>query len=465
MDRALTRIDEGAVDALIAREQARFRDTHPKSAAAWTRGREHFLYGGPSHWMRRWAGGFPIYVASAKGARVEDVDGKAYVDFCLGDTGAMCGHGPEAVTEAVARQLANGASTMLPTEDSLYVGEELARRFGLPYWTLTTSATDANRAAIRMARMITGRAKVLVFSGCYHGGVEEAHVQLVDGEMRMRNAIHPNGVDHAKVSRVVEFNDVPALEEALAHGDVACVLTEPVMTNFGMIPPAPGFHDALRAATRTAGVLLIIDETHTISCGIGGYTRAHGLEPDMMTLGKAIAGGVPAGALGVSADVAERMWTVAPMLNPNARQSSHMGMGGTLAGAALAVAAMRAALGEVLTADAYASMIARARKLAEGARATIARRGLSWHVTQTGGRCEIMFGPAPPLNGAQSAAMRRGGLETWLHAFYLNAGVLATPFHTMFLMCPATTDADVAAHDATFAAFVDTAIRERAVRP
>jgi glutamate-1-semialdehyde 2,1-aminomutase len=465
MDRTVTRIDENVVDSLIEREQARFRETHPRSAEAWARGREHFLYGGPSHWMRRWAGGFPIYVTGAKGAHLTDLDGRSYVDFCLGDTGGMCGHGPEAVTVAAARQLANGASTMLPTEDSLWVGEELARRFGLPYWTLTTSATDANRAAIRIARMITGRTKVLVFSGCYHGGVEEAHVQLVDGEMRLRNMIHPNGVDHTRVSRVVEFNDVAALQAALAHGDVACVLTEPVMTNFGMIPPAPGFHEALRSATRNAGALLIIDETHTISCGVGGYTREHGLEPDMMTLGKAIAGGVPCGALGVSAEVAEQLWAEVPMLNPKVRQSAHLGMGGTLAGNALTVAAMRAVLSEVLTPSAYAGMIARAAKLAAGARRTIARHGLSWHVAVVGARCEIMFGPEPPRNGAESTAMRRGGLETWLHAFYLNEGVLVTPFHTMFLMCPATADADVEAHDDVFGRFVETAIAKGAVAP
>jgi glutamate-1-semialdehyde 2,1-aminomutase len=461
----VTRIDGAKIDRLIDREQQRFRETHPHSAEAWTRGREHFLYGGPSHWMRRWAGGFPIYVASAKGARLTDVDGRDYVDFCLGDTGGMCGHGPEAVTAAAAHQLANGASTMLPTADSLWVGKELARRFALPYWTLTTSATDANRAAIRIARMITGRDKVLVFSGCYHGGVEEAHVQLVDGQVRMRNNIHPNGVDHARVSRVVEFNDVDALDEALSHGDISCVLTEPVMTNFGMIPPAPGFHEVLRAATRKAGAVLIVDETHTISCGAGGYTRAFGLEPDMMTLGKAIAGGVPAGALGVSREVAERLWSVAPWRNPKAPQSSHMGMGGTLAGNALTVAAIRAVLSEVLTEPAYAQMIARARALAAGARGTMEKYSLAWHVAQVGARCEIMFGPEPPRNGAQSAVMRQGGLETWLHAFYLNEGVLVTPFHTMFLMCPATTESDVETHDRVFARFVEMAIAEGAVTP
>jgi glutamate-1-semialdehyde 2,1-aminomutase len=316
-----------------------------------------------------------------------------------------------------------------------------------------------------MARMITGRDKVLVFSGCYHGGVEEAHVELVGGEMRLRNMIHPNGIDHARIARVVQFNDIEAVESALAHGDVACVLTEPVMTNFGMIPPQPGFHAALRAATRQAGALLIIDETHTISCGVGGYTRDHGLEPDLLTLGKAIAGGVPCGALGTSRAVAERMWAAVPLLNPKARQSAHLGMGGTLAGNALTVAAMRAVLAEVLTPPAYAGMIARAARLAEGARRIITKYRVSWHVTQVGARCEIMFGPAPPRDGAESAAMRQGGLETWLHAFYLNEGVLVTPFHTMFLMCPATSDDDVARHDEIFERFIITAVSEGAIKP
>ncbi len=451
------------IDRLIDREQARFAADHPTAQAAWAEGRKHFLYGGPSHWMRRWAGGFPIYVDRAKGAAITDIDGRRYVDFCLGDTGGMCGHAPRAVTAAALRQLERGTTTMLPTEDSLEVGTELARRFGLPYWTLTTSATDANRAAIRMARMITGRDKVLVFSGCYHGGVEEAHVQLIDGKMVLRNMIHPNGVDHARVSKVVEFNDIDALTRALADQDVACVLTEPVMTNFGMVPVQPGFHAALRDLTRKAGTLLIIDETHTISSGPGGYTREHGLEPDLYVLGKAIAGGIPCGLFGVTQAVAERMWQAVPWVNPRERQSAHLGMGGTLAGNALTVATMKAVLTEVLTPAAYQSMIARATRLAEQARSVIAKRQLPWHVTQVGARCEIMFAPTPPKNAAQVARMRDGRLETLLHAFYLNEGILVTPFHTMFLMCPATTDADVNTHTRIFDRFVDLVFAEGAL--
>lgn len=453
------------IDRLIDREQARFRQARPRSAEAWDQGRKHFLYGGPSHWMRRWAGGFPIYVEAACGAHIRDIDGHDYVDFALGDTGGMCGHAPEAVTRAALAQFNRGATTMLPTEDSLWVGAELTRRFGLPYWTLTTSATDANRAAIRIARMITGRPKVLVFSGCYHGGVEEAHVEIRDGRIGLRNMIHPNGVDHAGVSRVVEFNDVEGLEAALAGGDVACVLTEPLMTNFGMIPVADGFHAALREATRRTGTLLIIDETHTLSSGPGGYTTEHGLQPDLLVAGKAIAGGIPAGIFGVSADVAERLWRIVPLVNPRERQSAHLGFGTTLAGNALTVATMRAVLEEVLTEQNYARMIAAATRLARDARAVIEARRLPWHVTQIGARAEIMFMPQPPRNGAEVIAHRRGDMETLLHAFYLNEGIVVTPFHTMFLMCPATSEADVDRHTEAFARFVALLDSEGALAP
>ena len=447
-------MNTGVLDKLIDREQARFADAHPKSRTAWEKGREHYLFGGPSHWMRRWAGGFPVYVGQAAGAHVRDIDGHDYVDFCLGDTGGMCGHACEPVTEAAIRQLRRGTTTMLPTEDSLWVGEELTRRFGLPYWTLTTSATDANRAALRIARMVTGRDKVLVFSGCYHGGVEEAHVQLVDGKMVMRNMIHRNGVDHDTVSKVIEFNDIGALAEALRVRDAACVLAEPFMTNFGMIPVDPGFHEALRQLTRETGTLLIIDETHTLSCGPGGYTQQHGLEPDLLVAGKAIAGGIPCGVFGASRAIAEQMWEAVPWLNPRARQSSHLGMGGTLAGNALSVATMRAVFEHVLTPANYAIMIGRAEQLAQDVRGAIAGHALPWHVTQLGARCEIMFTPQPPRNGAEVAATRNGLLETLLHAFYLNEGVLVTPFHTMLLMCPATTEADIETHGMVFRRFI-----------
>lgn len=433
-----------AVRQALEREQEEFSKLHPLSKRMFEEGQQHYLYGAPSHWFRRWAGKFPVYAKEAKGTELHCVDGHRYVDFCLGDTGAMCGHAPTAVTNAVSAQLDRGATLMLPTGRASWVGQELAARFGLPYWGFTTSASDANRAAIRIARMATGREKVLVFSGCYHGSVEEAHVALdSDGKMVMRNGIHPNAVDHERVSVVVEFNDIEALAEKLAMGDVACVLAEPFMTNYGMIAPAPGFHEALRELTRRNGTLLLIDETHTFSSGPRGYTGLHSLEPDMLVLGKAVGGGVPVGLYGVSDDVARQMWERVPKVDPTkVRQSAHLGFGGTLAGSALQVEAVRAVLAEVLTPAAFNRMVDLAEGLAASIREVVNRSGLPWYVEQLGARVEIMFAPEPPRNAADVAAGRNGDLEALLHVYFLNRGVLITPFHCMLLMCPASVQAD-----------------------
>jgi glutamate-1-semialdehyde 2,1-aminomutase len=439
-------LDPQALRAALAREQARFADTHPRSRQAFAAGQAHYLYGAPSHWMRRWAGGFPLAVASARGARLQCADGLDYVDFCLGDSGGMCGHGHPAITRAVAEQLDRGATLMLPTEAAAWVGEELTRRFGLPYWGFTTSASDANRAVIRIARMITGRPKVLVFDGCYHGSVEEAHVALdPQGRVVLRNGIHANAVEHARVSAVVPYNDVPALRQALAAQDVACVLAEPFMTNFGMFEPQPGFLDALRQATRETGTLLVFDETHTFSSGPGGVTGRDHLDPDFFVVGKSVGGGIPVGLYGASQAVAERLWQQVPKVNPaEVRQSAHLGFGGTLAGSALQVAAVRAVLCEVLTEPAFAHMTRLAKGLAEASRAVIAEHGLPWCVVDLGARMETMFVPDPPRNAAEFRTSRDDVLEALLHVYFMNRGVLITPFHCMLLMCPATTEADTA---------------------
>jgi len=439
------RPDPARIEAMLAREQQRFAERHPASRAAFEAGQRHYLYGAPSHWMRRWAGGFPLVVREAHGTRVRCADGLDYVDFCLGDTGGMCGHGDPAIAAAVAAQLERGATLMLPTDDAAWVGAELARRFGLPYWGFTTSASDANRAAIRIARMITGRERVLVFNGCYHGSVEEAHVALGEhGEVVLRNGIHANAVDHARVSRVIEFNDIAALEAALAAHDIACVLAEPVMTNYGMIAPEPGFLDALRRLTRASGTLWIVDETHTLSSGPGGYSALHGLEPDFFVVGKAVGGGVPVGLYGASQAVAERLWALVPKVNPAVvRQSAHLGFGGTLAGSALQVAAVRAVLSQVLTAEAFARMIPLAERLAARAREVIAAHGLPWHVAQTGARVETLHASAPPRNATDVRNGRDGALEALLHVYLMNRGVLITPFHSMMLTCPASRSDDV----------------------
>ncbi len=429
----------------LAREQTAFSACHPASRALFESGEQHYLYGTPSHWMRRWAGGFPLYVDRAAGASIRCVDGHEYSDFCLGDTGGMCGHAVPQVTGAVCEQLSRGATLMLPTGEADWVGAELARRFGLPYWGFTTSASDANRAAIRIARMVSGRDAVLVFNGCYHGSVEEAHVALSGGRMIMRSGVHPNAVDHSHVSRVVEFNDAAALEDALERRDVAVVLAEPCMTNYGMIEPLPGFLATLRDLTRRTGTLLLLDETHTLSVGPGGYTGRDRLEPDMLVLGKAVGGGIPVGLYGLSRSVAERMWELIPrgIGDPQRRQSSHLGFGGTLAGSALQVAAVRAVLAEVLTEAGFAHMLALADDLVTRAREVIAAGRFQWCVVQCGARAEIMMTAATPRNAAEVARGRNMLLETLFHLYMLNRGVLITPFHSMLLMCPQTQPTDV----------------------
>jgi glutamate-1-semialdehyde 2,1-aminomutase len=362
----------------------------------------------------------------------------------------MTGHAPEPVWRAAGERLRRGTTMMLPTEDAAVVGEQLAARFGVPRWLFTLSATDANRTAIRIAREVTGRPKVLVFSYCYHGSVDEALAVCVDGRTVAREGNVGPPVDLSVTTRAVEFNDAAGLEEALAHDDVALVLAEPAMTNIGIVPPVDGYHDALRSLTRDAGTLLLIDETHTLSAGPGGCTREWGLEPDLVTVGKAIAGGVPAAALGMSADVVERMWA-----RDDADYEDVGGVGGTLAGNALSLAAARAALEEVLTEDGFAHAIEVATRLREGVEEVIASRDLPWHAAQLGCRAEYRFAPAPARTGTEAAAQGDPELERYLHLHALNRGVLLTPFHNMALCSPATPMSAADRHTEAFAAAVD----------
>src|SRR4051812_13487357 len=416
--------DRGRLSALLAREAEVFAAARPQSRALFERAGGALLGGVPMPWMMRWAGGFPVFAREASGTRIVDVDGHEYVDLCLGDTGAMPGHGPPAVVEAVREQLTRGITTMLPTEDAIVVGEELTRRFGLPRWLFTLTATDANRTALRLARQLTGRPLVLVFSYCYHGSVDEAFaVQGTDGYTHAREGNVGPAVDPALTTRAIEFNDLVALEEALADGLVACVLAEPAMTNMGIIQPDPGFHEGLRDLTRAAGTLLIIDETHTFSAGPGGCTAAWGLDPDLLTIGKAIGSGIPSGALGLSMRVADAL-----LSDPDADYEDTGGVGGTLAGNALSAAAMRATLEHVLTPEAFERTIPLAARFAEGVRGVIGTHGLDWDVTQLGCRAEYGFQAPPPRNGTEAHEASDPELERFLHLYALNRGVLITPF-------------------------------------
>jgi glutamate-1-semialdehyde 2,1-aminomutase len=423
---------------MIGRERDRFAFANPRSRDLAVRAARHWLRGVPMHWMLDWGTPFPLFVGAAAGATLTDVDGHRHADFCLGDTGAMFGHAPAAIAEVLRRQAERGLTAMLPSEDAAAVGELLAARFGLPYWQTATTATDANRFVLRLARWLTGRPKILVFNGCYHGTVDETFVRLEGGRPVHRPGLVGQAVDLTVNTKVVEFNDIPALEAALAPGDVACVMTEPALTNIGMVLPQPGFHSALRELTRRTGTLLVIDETHSISTGPGGYMRAFDLDPDFFVVGKAIAGGIPAAVFGFTAPVAERLtrlWAV--------KEAGHSGLGTTLSGSPLALAAMRANLEQVMTEAAYAHMLALSERLASGITALIRDRSLPWHVSNLGARAEFVCAPHRPANGTEAAAAMQGDLEHAIHLYLLNREILITPFHNMTLVCPATTAADV----------------------
>lgn len=442
----MTTIDRNRLKQLSDREEQRFKVRHAKSAAMFRAAQDSLLGGVPMSWMKKWAGAFPVFVKDAKGAHFTCVDGRNYVDLCLGDTGAMTGHSPDVVVEAVARQVRQGITLMLPTEDSLYVGEDLKKRFGLAYWQFTLTATDANRFSIRIAREITQRPKILVFHYCYHGTVDESFAGLHDGVVGPRRGNLGPPVNPAETTRVVEFNDLNALEDALKQHDVACILAEPAMTNVGIILPEEGYWKAARILARRYGTLLMADETHTICAGPGGCTAEWKLEPDLLVFGKAIGSGIPGGTYGCTEEVAQRI-----LARIHLEDCDVGGIGGTLAGNALSLAAMRATLEHVLTKKNFDKMIPLAVRFSDGVAAEIKRHGLPWSVQRLGCRAEYTFCEQPPRNGGESAAAADFELERFLHLYALNRGVLLTPFHNMALMCPETTEADIDVHTSVFA--------------
>ena len=447
-------IDRPRLTRLLDAERDRFVTTHPQSARAAAAASEHLLAGVPMAWMRRWPGAFPLFVAEAQGGRFVDVDGHGYVDLCLGDTGAMGGHAVPAVTTAITAQARRGITAMLPTVDAAWVGAELSRRFGLAAWQFALSATDANRFALRLARQLTQRRVIVVHDWCYHGTVDETLVTAdSSGRTTPRAGAIGPGADPATTTRIVPFNDVDTLAAALAPGDVAAVLAEPALTNIGIVLPDPGYHDALRRLTREHGNLLIIDETHTICAGPGGYTAAHGLDPDLLVIGKPIGGGIPAAAYGVAEQWVDtlREWFDDPTIDVS-------GIGGTLAGNTLSLAAMRAALSSTLREQDFAVTIPLAQRFTAGVAAVVADHDLEWSVQRLGCRAEYWFS-APPHDGATAAAAGDHELEAYFHLHALNRGVLLTPFHNMALFTPQHTDADVDRHTALFAEAVETLLR------
>lgn len=428
------------IAALQQAERERFIATHPQSMAQAEAAREHFLFGVPLHWMRDWPGPATLAVAQARGATLTCADGLRYADFCLGDTGAMFGHSPAPLAHAIAEQAAQGLTCMLPSTRTVAVGQALTRVFGLPMWQLALSASDANRFVLRWARAITGRPQALVFDGCYHGAVDDTLVDLdaASGATHRRPSVLGQVHNHHAFTRVVPFNNLPALEAAIARGDVACLLAEPALTNFGLVPPQPGFWPAARALCRRHGVLFVMDETHTVSTALGGYARAHGLEPDLLVVGKAVAGGLPCAVYGFTREVAQRMEAA-----KSQAPEGHSGIGTTLAGNALGMAALQASLEHLHTEANYAHMLALAGRLEQGLVQRIAAAGQAWTVTRLGARMELQFMPRTPRNAQDVRDLAHSELEALTHLFMLNRGVLLTPFHSMMLVSPATTAADV----------------------
>lgn len=442
-------IDRDRLGALLRRERAAFADRNPRSAAEYARA-GHLFGRVPMTWMNKNAAGFPLYLATARGATLTDVDGHEYTDFCLGDTAAMAGHAPPAVAEAVQEQFVRGACAMLPTPDAAWVGEELTRRFGVSAWSFALTATDANRWAIRLLRAVTRRPKILFNSYCYHGSVDESLIVTTDQGPRSREGNVGAPCDVTLTSRVAEFNDLDGLERELAHGDVAAVLMEPALTNIGIVLPEPGYLEGVRELTRKYGTYLVNDETHTFSAGPGGATKRWGLEPDVVTIGKAIGGGIPAAAYGISPEIAQKL---------DGQQDLDLvdmgGVGGTLAGNALSIAATRATLEHVLTDEAFARMESLANRFADGVQRVVDTHGLPWSVSRLGARVEYRFANPAPRTGTGSAAAADADLEDYLHVYLANRGILLTPFHNMALMSPATTAQQTDQHETTFAAAID----------
>ena len=433
---------------LMKIEEQRFLDIHKESTAAFHQSSKVMHEGVPMSWMAKWPGAHPVFVKEAKGAHFTDLDGHDYIDFCLGDTGSMTGHSPAATVAAVKAQIDKGITAMLPSENAAIVSDLLRERFGLPLWQFTVSATDANRHVIRYSRMITGRSKIVVIDRCYHGSVDETFATLDDAGFTVKREGNIGApVDLDVTTRVVEFNDLAAMEKALAHGDVAAILMEPAMTNIGIVLPVEGYLKGVEDLCKKYGTLLIIDETHTISVGPGGMTKQLGLKPDFFTIGKALAAGIPVGTFGMTQEVADAI-----KKHVEIEKIDTGGIGGTLAGNILALAAMRATLIDVLTEANFAKMIELGNRWSDGVDAAIKEFDLDWHCNRLGARGEYIFKGKAPRTGKEAADSGDFALEQYIHLRLLNDGFLLTPFHNMALMCPDTTAADVDAHTAAFRA-------------
>ena len=434
---------------MLERERKLYVQRNPKSQALSVKASTHWLRGVPMHWMVDWGLPFPLFIDEAQGVTLKDADGNTYADFCLGDTGAMFGHAPKAIADCLAHEGAKGLTTMLPSPDAVEVGQLLQIRFGLPFWQVTATASDANRAVIRWARAITGCKKILIFNHSYHGCVDDTFVTADHGVVKMVDGLVGEPRDLTAFTKVIEFNDVPALEAALREGDVACVLAEPVMTNVGMVLPAEGYLEKLRALTKETGTLLIFDETHTLTSSPSGYAKSVNITPDGLVFGKPIAGGIPAALYGFSAEVASRIQTYLAK-----RGEGRTGIGTTLSGSRIQMALIKCVLKEFMTDPVYEASITLAQRLERGIADVIIKYSLPWHVSRVGARVEFMCVPKPPKNGFEASQVIHQPIDEAVHRYLLNRGVVITPFHNMMLVCPSTTEVHISTLIETLSACV-----------
>jgi len=449
-------VDPALVKRLKDAEDARFHDEHPRSIALRERAATSMPNGVPMAWFRGSYHHEPPWVASASGARFTDVDGHTYSDFNIADMSMFCGYAPEPVVRAVSERMALGNQFLLPTEDAIVVSEELRRRYGLPKWQYTLSATQANTEVIRVARVLTARDKVLLFDGKYHGHFDQTLVQIApDGGLVPEERGLPVSVTEQVV--IVPFNDADALEAALGRGDVAIVMTEPALTNeIGLLLPQPGFHDDLRRLTREAGVLLALDETHTQVVGPGGLTRLWGLDPDIVTAGKSIAAGVPFGAYGMTDEVAA---VLHQEKGPDGERFDLVATGGTLFANPLAMAAARATMLEVLTDDAYAHTQRLGERLAQGMRDAVAAAGLPWFIHHLGPRAGYVFAPEPARSAVEARAHADHLLARLIRIWLANRGVWEAIVGAGPVAPVPATDEDVDAYVEGFARLLQTLTR------
>jgi glutamate-1-semialdehyde 2,1-aminomutase len=417
----MAQIHADRIAELKRREDIHFQRTHTKSLATLKRARRSMPNGVPMSWMTELYAHPPMFVAAAEGIAFADIDGNHYKDFSLGITAAFCGHNAAPVVAAAARQLANGSVLQLPTEDSIWVAEELQRRYRQPKWQFTITASQANTELLLLSRLATGRERVLVFEGKYHGHVAPL-LALRDQAVTVPEY---RGIrfDEIRNTLVVPFNDLVAVEQALQAREVALVLSEPAMTNLGIIEPDAGFHAGLRALAGQYDAILAIDETQTQACSFGGLSRLWDLRADALVIGKSMAGGVPLAAYGMNERLAAEIDRPTHPDYLSGAPIDQPALGGTMFANAVSMAACRASLAEVMTATAYERATSLAGKLADGLKAIIERNELEWSVCQLGTRVWRCYARQLPRNAAEVRNCDIPALRDLQRVYLVNRGI------------------------------------------